>query len=219
MDPIPPQIMSGIQARQDYTARVPAALDPAHNGITFQMYTAGQYYLYGHFDEARAIYQPIYKDRCGKDQNGFIAWDHLISMSNMLNDGDTSRKLAEAEHNKATACAMTAEESATAELKINPTLQEAAYQKARAKLKEAQASAPGSPDHDRLWRETAGLFEAALVAAPDPQRMRPKGAMNAAFAYKQVGDFTRAIDMYNKFIYHLRERPQKLRSPCRRAIR
>ena len=24
--------------------------------------------------------------------------------------------------------------------------------------------------------------------------------MNAAFAYKQVGDFSRAIDMYNKFI-------------------
>jgi tetratricopeptide (TPR) repeat protein len=199
VDPIPPQIQAGIQARLDYSARVPPSLDPAKNGMTFQMYIAGEYYLYGHFDEARAIYEPIYREHCGKDDNGFIAWDHLISMSNMLNDADTSRKLAEAEHNKATACAMTPSESATAELKINPTLQEAAYQKARAKLKEAQAAPAGSPNHDTLWRETAGLFEAALQAAPD-RAEAPEGAMNAAFAYKQVGDFTRAIDMYNRFI-------------------
>ncbi len=90
------------------------------------------------------------------------------------------------------------EDTAKAEIIINPTLQEAAYAKARAKLKEAQAAAPG-PDHDRLWRETAGLFEAALQAAPDRDEA-PEGAMNAAYAYKQVGDFSRAIEMYNKFI-------------------
>ncbi len=198
IDPIPVQIQAGIQAREDYIVRVPPALDTAHNALLFQTQNAGEFFLYGHFDEARPRYEAIYKEHCKKDEYGFIAWDHLITMSNYLNDADTSRKLAEAEHDKATACAMGPEDAAKAELKINPTLQEAAYAKARAKLKEAQAAAPG-PEHDRLWRETAGLFEAALQAAPDRDEA-PEGAMNAAFAYKQVGDFSRAIDMYNKFI-------------------
>jgi tetratricopeptide (TPR) repeat protein len=198
VDPIPPQIQAGIQAREDYQVRVPPALDTAHNALLYQAWIAGQYFLYGHFDEAKKLYEPMYKDHCKKDEYGFVAWDHLITMSNKLNDADASRKLAEAEHDKATACAMSPADAARAELTINPTLQEAAYAKARVKLKEAQAAAPG-PDHDRLWRETAGLFEAALQAAPD-RKEAPEGAMNAAYAYKQVGDFTRAIDMYNKFI-------------------
>ena len=63
IDPIPPQIISGIQARQDYNVRVPPALDTAHNAMVYQAWIAGQYFLYGHFDEARKLYEPMYKDR------------------------------------------------------------------------------------------------------------------------------------------------------------
>ena len=50
-----------MQSRADFIVRVPAALDVTHNTIEYQTYEAGQYYLYGHFDEARAGYEPIYR--------------------------------------------------------------------------------------------------------------------------------------------------------------
>ena len=115
----------------------------------------------------------MYKEHCGKDEYGYMAWDHLITMSNHLNDADASRQLAEAEHNKETACAMGPEDAAKAELKINPTLQEAAYAKARAKLKEAQAAQPG-PEHDKLWRETPGSSRRHSRRRPIATR-RPRG--------------------------------------------
>ena len=198
VDPIPPQIQSSIQAREDFVVRVPPTLDTTKNAINFQTWNAGEYFLYGHFDEAKQRYEPIYKDHCGKDSFGYQAWFHLITMSNHLPDPDRSRQLAEAENNPKTACATSEAEKAEASLVVNPTLQEAAFAKAAEKLKQAKAAPPG-PDRDKLWRETAGLYEAALLAAPDRQEA-PEGAMNAAFAYKQVGDFTHAIDMYNKFI-------------------
>ena len=196
VDPIPPQIQASIQAREDFIVRVPASLDTTKNAIQYATWDAGEYYLYGHFDEARARYEPMYKDHCGKDKYGYQAWEHLITMSNKSGDSERSRQLAEAQ--KEHSCAISADQEAKAGLIVNPTLQEAAYIKARAMFKEAQAASPG-PERDKLWREAAGLFEAALQAAPD-RAEAPEGAMNAAYAYKQVGDFTRAIDMYNKFI-------------------
>jgi tetratricopeptide (TPR) repeat protein len=198
VDPIPPQIQGSIQAREDFIVRVPPSLDTTKNAIQYATWDAGEYYLYGHFDEARARYEPIYKDHCGKDAYGYQAWFHLITISNHTPDPERSRQLAEAENNPKTACAMSEAEKAEASLVVNPTLQEAAFAKAAEKLKEAKAAPPG-PARDKLWRETAGLYEAALLAAPDRQEA-PEGAMNAAFAYKQVGDFSKAIDMYNKFI-------------------
>ncbi len=196
IDPIPPQVQSSMQSRDDFIVRVPPALDVTHNSTEFQTYDAGQFYLYGHFDEARARYEPIYNEHCGKDKYGYEAWEKLIVMSNHLGDADRSRDLAQKE--KDHPCAMTADQQAKAELIVNPTLQEAAYAKAGAKFKEAQAAQPG-PDRDKLWREAAGLYEAALQAAPGRDEA-PEGAMNAAYAYKQVGDFSRAIDTYTLFI-------------------
>ena len=196
VDPLPPQIQSSMQSRADFIVRVPAALDVTHNTIEYQTYEAGQYYLYGHFDEARAGYETIYNDHCGKDHYGYDAWERLITMSNHLGDADRSRDLAQKE--KDHPCAMTAEQNAKAELIVNPTLQEAAYAKARVKFKAAQDAQPG-PERDKLWRDAAGLYEAALQAAPGREEA-PEGAMNAAYAYKQVGDFGRAIEMYTTFI-------------------
>jgi tetratricopeptide (TPR) repeat protein len=196
IDPIPTQIQTSMQSRDDYITRVPAALDVTHNAIEYKTYDAGQYYLYGHFDEARARYEPIYAERCGKDKYGYEAWEKLIVMSNHLGDAERSRELAQ--HEKDHPCAISEDQKAKASLIVDPTLQEAAYAKAAAKLKQAQDAPPG-PDKDRLWRETAGLYEAALAAAPS-RAEAPEGAMNAAYAYKQVGEFNKAIDMYNMFI-------------------
>ena len=58
---------------------------------------------------------------------------------------------------------------------------------------------PGDPAKKPLWSEAAGLYEAALSAAPGRDEA-PEAAMNAAYAYKQIGDFNKAIELYNKFI-------------------
>ena len=43
------------------------------------------------------------------------------------------------------------------------------------------------------------MYEAALLAAPARDEA-PEAAINGAFAYKQVGEFGKAIGMYDKFI-------------------
>jgi hypothetical protein len=195
-DPIPPQILASIQARDEYIQRVPANLDVMKNALEYQYYSAEQFFLYGHFDDARARFEPMYKEHCGKDKFGYLAWERLIQMSNKSGDTERSRQLATAQ--KEHSCAVSAEQEAKAGLIVNPTLQEAAYVKAREKFKEAQ-QAPDGPEKNKLWREAAGLYEAALSAAPARDEA-PEAAMNAAYAYKQVGDFNHAIELYNKFI-------------------
>ena len=195
-DPIPPQIMSSIQGRDEYIQRVPTNLDVMKNSLEYQYYSAEQFFLYGHFDDARARFEPMYKEHCGKDKFGYLAWERLIQMSNKTGDVERSRALASAQ--KEHSCAVSAEQEAKAGLIVNPTLQEAAYVKAREKFKEAQ-EAPAGPEKAKLWRAAAGLYEAALSAAPSRDEA-PEAAMNAAYAYKQVGDFNRAIELYNKFI-------------------
>ena len=194
--PMPVVITQSILARDEYVARVPPALDITHRAMDYQFYAADEFFVYGHFDEARQRFEPMYKEHCGKDEFGYRAWEKLISMSNMSRDAERSRQLAEAE--KAHSCAVSATQTEAGKLIINPTLQEASFVDARKKFAEAKAAPPG-PAKDKLWREAAGMYEAALQAAPARDEA-PEAAMNAAFAYKQVGEFQKAIDLYNKFI-------------------
>ena len=174
----------------------PEKLDPNKNSIAYQYYIGETYFLYGDFASAKARFQPMYKDHCAKDEYGYRAWEKLITMSNVSRDVDTSRALAEAE--KQHSCTVTEAQKGSAGLIVNPTLQEAAYVDARKKFDEARNAPPG-PGRDALWRQAGGLYEAALSAAP-ARDDAPEAAMNAAYAYKQVGDFNKAIELYNKFI-------------------
>lgn len=194
--PIPKEVLASMQAREDYVARVPASLDVEKRGPEYKMYVADMFFVYGHFDEARKRFEPMYRDNCGKNEYGYRAWEKLISMSNMERDVDRSRKLAEEQKSKS--CAVNEEQTAKSELIINPTLQEAAYVRAREKFKQAKA-APEGPEKKKLWKEAAGMYEAALEAAPARDEA-PEAAMNAAYAYKQIGAFNKAIELYNKFI-------------------
>src|SRR6185436_2007842 len=58
---------------------------------------------------------------------------------------------------------------------------------------------PDAPQKKPIWREAGALYEAALESAPARDEA-PEGAMNAAYAYKQVGEYNKAIALYNKFI-------------------
>jgi tetratricopeptide (TPR) repeat protein len=58
---------------------------------------------------------------------------------------------------------------------------------------------PDGPDRVKQWRVAGALYENALKAAPDRDEA-PEAAINGAFAYKQIGDYDKAIEMYRLFI-------------------
>jgi tetratricopeptide (TPR) repeat protein len=204
VDKVPPIIQQSIQAREEYVQRVPERLDPAHHALEYAYYSAETYFLYGQFELARARFETMWKDHCGKDEYGYKAWEKLITMSNAMRDVERSRQLAEAE--KAHSCAFTPDQTAGAGKIINPTLQEAAYVDARKKFEKAceapvgaPCKNPNAPEKKPLWRDAAGAYDAALQAAPGRDEA-PEAAMNSAYAYKQIGDYNKAIELYNKFI-------------------
>ena len=193
---IPCPVIDSVRAREEYAVRVPPARDKLHRGYDFEAYAAETFFLYGQFEEARVRYEPMWRTHCGKDDFGFKAWVKLITMSNLEHDLDASEILAKAE--KEHSCALNPEQIAQRDLIVNPTLQEAAFERARAKFKAAEA-ATTQADKLKFFREAAALFEVALQVAPDRDEA-PEAAMNAAYAYKQVGEFARAIASYERFI-------------------
>ena len=195
-DPIPCPIIDSIRAREEFSIRVPDARDTKHRGDEFAFYAGETFFLYGQFEEARARFEPMWQSHCGKDDFGFKAWVKLITMSNLEHDLDASEALAKAE--KDHSCAMNPEQIAQRDIIVNPTLQEASFERARAKFKAAEGASEGA-EKLKYYREAAALYEVALQAAPDRDEA-PEAAMNAAYAYKQVGEFARAISSYERFI-------------------
>jgi hypothetical protein len=203
-EPMPAVVQQSVNARDEYVHIVPPNLDTAHHGLEYEYYSAEQYFLYGQFDVARQRFTPMWHDHCGKDEYGYRAWEKLITMSNLERDAQESIKLAEAE--KAHSCAFNPEQAGKAGSIVNPTIQEAAFLKARAKFEEACGAKvgqpcknPDAPEKKPIWKEAGELYESALSAAPGRDEA-PEAAMNAAFAYKQIGEYNKAIDLYNKFI-------------------
>jgi outer membrane protein OmpA-like peptidoglycan-associated protein len=194
-DPVPPEVQASIAARDEFVKLVPPALDVRHRAIEYQWYGAETLFAYGHFDEARRRYEPLYKDRCGKDEYGYKAWEKLISMSNFTRDAERSRGLANAE--KVRSCAVNDDQKRAAELMVVPTIQAAFYQDAAAALLQAEVGSPGQAT-DALWREAATRYEAALLAAPGSDAA-PEAAINGAYAYRQVGEARKAITLYQTF--------------------
>jgi hypothetical protein len=198
VDTIPDVILKSMQARDEYVQRVPPERDRQNHGGDYAFYTAEQLYLYGHFNEAEPRFQQIYKERCGKDAFGYEAWKRLIVMSNLQKDAEKSRKLAEAEKTKS--CAKTdlqVAESKRGDL-TDLVLQNAAFEDANKVFEQAKAAPPG-PQKDALWRKAGKMYEDALRAAPS-HKDAPAAAINSAFCYKQVGEFNKAIDLYQLFI-------------------
>jgi tetratricopeptide (TPR) repeat protein len=198
VDAFPDVIQTSMRARDEYIQRVPPERDKQSHGADYAFYAADQYYLYGHFDQAEPRFEAIYKERCGKDSLGYEAWKRLIVMSNLQKNAERSRELADAE--KKNSCAKT--DLQMAEEKrgdlTDKVLQNAAFEDANKIFEQAKAAPPG-PGKDALWRKAAGMYSAALNAAP-AHKDAPAAAINSAFCYKQVGEFDQAIKNYQKFI-------------------
>jgi tetratricopeptide (TPR) repeat protein len=198
VDPIPEVIEKSVLARDEYVQRVPPERDKQNRAEDYSFYAADQQYLYGHFKEAQPRFQSIYEQHCGKDALGYEAWKRLIVMSNLQKDAARSRELAEAE--KKNSCARTAgqvDEERKGVL-TDLVIQNAAFEDANRVFEQAKAAAPG-PQKDALWRKAGKMYEEALRAAPS-HKDAPAAAINSAFCYKQVGEFNKAIDLYQLFI-------------------
>jgi hypothetical protein len=198
VDAFPDVIQKSMSARDEYVQRVPPERDKQNRASDYAFYAADQYYLYGHFADAKSRFEVIYKEKCGKDPLGYEAWKRLIVMSNLERDAARSRELAEAE--KRSSCARTDLQIAE-EKKGDLTdlvLQNAAFEDANRVFEQAKAAPPG-PARDQLWRKAGKMYEDALRASPG-HKDAPAAAINSAFCYKQVGEFQKAIDLYQLFI-------------------
>jgi hypothetical protein len=192
-DEMPAPVLATIKARDEYNDRLPVARDPQKNGPLYAFQAADQYFLYGQFAEARKRFKPIYDTECGKTEWGYKAWEKLVSMAALENDAGESRRLAEAK-----SCAVNEETRRAEESLRRPVMQGAAYLDARAIFEQAEKM-PDGPARQKKWREAAAAYKVALDAAPGNDSA-PEAAMNGAYAYKQVGEYDKAIEMYELFI-------------------
>lgn len=195
-EPLPPAVRFLNLSQQEYFERVAPNQDVNKRAPLFRFQVADSYFLYGHFDEARKLFEPMYAEQCGKSEFGYKAWERLITMSNLERDSERSRVLAEAQ--KKNSCAVSEEQKTAEALLINPTLQELAYDDARKAFEKARGLKDG-PDRTEMWRKAAALYRSALESAPGRDEA-PEAAMNGAYAYKQVGEYDKAIAMYQLFI-------------------
>ncbi len=209
--PIPPSVKASMAARDDYISHVPTDKDPTNDkgvksALIYAFDTADVYFVYGDFANAKARFEPIYKEQCGKNEYGFRAWEKLISMAAKTKNTEESRRLAEAE--RAHSCAVTAEQTSTAKGESDSIFKVAAFVDADKKfiqacgrdlVKEEDKCDPVTPDRVKAWREAADLYNAALEKDP-AYKDAPGAAMRAAFSYKQIGDINKAITAYDRFI-------------------
>jgi tetratricopeptide (TPR) repeat protein len=195
VEEIPDPIRRSMAAREAYLRDVPPACDSEDRTPNYAFYTGDRYFAYGHFEEARRLLAPIYEQRCTTSPMGFVTWRELLQMSNMEQDHEQSRRLAEAERDHPCAGERPASRGdMRPEVLVNAAFDDAAV------VLEAAARAPEGPKRERLLRKGAKMYEDAVRAAP-AHRDAPLAAMRSASTYLQIGEVNRAIDVYRLFIH------------------
>jgi tetratricopeptide (TPR) repeat protein len=190
---LPELVEAAVCARDEYNARIPPETDPQQNGLLYATQAAEYFFVYGQFAEARRRFLPIFERYCGQNKWGYNAWEKLVSMSNFEGNAAESRRLVEGKSCAYDDSSKIAEDSIRA-----PVRQGVAYMEARA-LFDAAMKMEDGPERSKKWREAAAAYEVALKTAPDRDDA-PEAAMNAAYAYKQVGEYEKAISAYGLFI-------------------
>lgn len=190
---VPAQVQAAVCARDEYNAAIPLSEDPEQNGLLYASQAADYFFVYGQFDEARRRYLPLYQKYCGKNEWGYNAWEKLISMSNFEGDAVQSRALVESK-----SCAFDEETKVAEEAIRTPVKIGVAYLDAGRLFKKALGMKEGS-ERDKTWRASAAAYKVALDVAPERDEA-PEAVMNGAYAYKQVGEYDKAIAMYDLFI-------------------
>jgi membrane associated rhomboid family serine protease len=104
VEAIPPVVLQCVKAREEYVRRVPTKLDTEKHTLEYRVYAGDTYLNYGQFDRARAHFEPMYKDECGKTKFGSLAWEKLIEMCTI--EGDIARARLLTDEGKARSCAV-----------------------------------------------------------------------------------------------------------------
>lgn len=190
---LPPAVQAAVCARDEYNAAISLEEDLDQNGLLYATQAAEYFFVYGQFEEAQRRFLPIYQSYCGRNQWGYNAWEKLISMSNFQNDAKQSRSLVESK-----SCAFDEESRKAVEAIVAPVKIGVAYLEAGRLFEDAMQMKEGKK-RDKTWREAAAAYKVALDVAPD-RNEAPEAVMNGAFAYKQVGEYDKAIAMYELFI-------------------
>lgn len=195
--PVPDPIVATLREREDYVAKVPKSMDPEGNSLRYRYQVADTLYRYGRWGEATPRFEQIWHENCGKNDYGWDAWYRLVVMSNLRNDTERSIMLVkESEGSKS--CAVTAEQKTKEQVFKDATSIEALYKQAD----DAFAAAEKETDpklRAEKYREAAAKYEAALKVAPSKPQA-PRGAMNAAYCYKQVNEYKKAAEVYRYFL-------------------
>lgn len=192
VEAVPPRVMDTITARDDYTARIPPDRDPYKNGELYA-YQAGEYlFVYGQFAEAKKRFEPLVDQYCGKDKYGYQAFRHLFDIAIFTGDKAAQGALLDKDcsYDKATH-----EEWAAVQKGGNIAR---SYETAAAAFKAAEAL-PDGAEKNKKWAEAAGLYEAALKLDPANDGAS-EAVINGAYAYQQIGEFDKAIELYEMFI-------------------
>ncbi|HEX2731801.1 MAG TPA: tetratricopeptide repeat protein [Polyangiaceae bacterium] len=191
---VPREVTAAVTARDEYNEAIDPVDDPQKNALLYAFQAADFYFVYGQFDEARSRFAEIYQQYCGANEWGYRSWEKLVSMSNFEGDADQSRKLVDSK-----SCAFDEETRVAEEAIRTPVRQGVAYLDARKLYDEAAGAKKDGPERESKWRAAAAAYKVALDAAPDRDEA-PEAAMNGAYAYKQVGEYDKAIEMYELFI-------------------
>jgi hypothetical protein len=202
-DPIPQPLNEMIAAFDEYVARVPLEAEPEpQNANQYRFaYLAGEIpFLYGHFADARKRLYPIWQTQCGTTEYGYLAWEKLLTMANKEENFEESKKLVDAvdASKGGKPCPFTEVQIAKANELMGLTRERGYYQTAAAAYTKAQGM-PDGPERKAQWRKAGELYEEALKQAPG-RKEAPEAAILGASAWKQIGEYDRAIAMYELFI-------------------
>ncbi len=207
--PLPASVARSMAARDEYVRRVPAARDVAgasgvRSAVQYAFDAADVYFVYGQFAEARARFEPIYRQECGRNEYGFRAWEKLISMAAKLHDVGEARRLAEAESTHS--CAVTEEQYQARDGLLPSTVcgfsdADAAFVKAcgRDLRRETDQCDLVTASSATRWRTVAALYLADFERSPSFSDA-PTATLRGAFAYKQVGDLGAAVALLQAFL-------------------
>ena len=197
-EPLPPAVAMAIQARDEYVRHVPASMDATGAIPLYQYQAADFFFLYGQWEDAKARLEPMWKEHCGQDEWGYKAWERLITMAARSYDVEASRELARAEEERS--CAVTDAQRQAAGALTKPVKIGGYFIDAERLFEEAQRT-PEGPERTKKWRAAAEAFQEALRNGPGHDAA-PEAAMNGAYAWRQIGEYDRAIAMYELFIEH-----------------
>ncbi len=193
--PLPAEVVGAIEARRTLLERLPVRWGDEEARERWALEVAEHYFLYGHFEEAAPFYRTIWHERCGKDRNGYVAWSRLLDMANLSDDVEQVRALVDQE--RAASCAFDEDQRGEERGCQGRGGPPDPYAEARSIFEQALKAV--GDERAALFRKAAEAYAEVFRSAP-ARDDAPEGAVNAAYAYGQVGEVDAQIDVLGRFV-------------------